>query len=143
MVVWTCLESSTSEILLNFPRIVLIRIFPQCIQICYKSQITDWHWIPSTDPSCHKWTLHPPSPMLKITWLVITLDSGQENIFTPFCQFIQITNNLTPHYKKLGELVSTLDIGQEKYFYTFVSIYSNNKYPYTALQEMWYMKNQH
>ena len=31
--------------------------------------------------------------------------------------------------------MTTLDSGQEKYFYTFVSIYSNYKYPYTTLQE--------
>ena len=44
---------------------------------------------------------------------------------------------------KITWLVITLDSGQEKYVYTFVSIYSNNKYPYIALHEMWYMKNQH
>ena len=37
---------------------------------------------------------------------------------------------------KITWLVITLDSGQEKYFYIFVSIFSNNKYPYIALQEI-------
>ena len=63
--------------------------------LMYHLQMTNWHWTPIIDPSCHKRTLYPLNPIIKIHQIGHSSDSGQnfqkkkkvprENVFLHLC----------------------------------------------------------